>query len=1048
MKNIIRIVCFCVAFCFVSQAMVAPVSAAPFVQEKDELEKMILKKIEERRKEMEAEKAKKGTSSSSSKARPTRSTPSANRAVPGRPVRSKSATPALSPSIKAARAAEMSGSSPKVTAPSRVRPTEKDPQYTQPTEMNIPAPSGIDPNVKITFSFQDEEWKEILDWFAEEIGYGLFYGQTGAPVGTHSYVDPNEYTLIEALDKLNSWLSLMQPSHVLVRNGNLLFLINESDVIPDGILAFITPSKLKDYSEYEVVRCKFDLGELNGNVLTVQLRENISEVHLDGFAYIEAANTLVIRERVRVLREIAAIIKDATPTPGPIATYQFAHADPETALVTIRQMMGIEEGANELADGSLRLSLSAGNEKVYLIGSPDKVQEFMQIAKIIDVPIDAVETEVPYFQKHSVSGDIEVVFQIIQTILDGEPNVRMDQDTVTGDVYILGVKRIHDEVSQLLESMSSVGKFDIVKLNNIRPSDAVDTVEELLGIDTFAEDTGNQPRLIADADHDEVYVYGSPQQKVEIREMLEKLDQTREVQSTARNRTRIIRMSARDADNVINYLEIDGIMESLGRKNRLIILPEERRNRSQRPAQPEAQPATEGSGNRNGTRTKINNRTTTKVEYVQRSYYVSTVQQLQDPFDGEIGQVTGSDDEPAATNQNPEINIPGSDIFIRRIDQGIVITADDLDAGDAIEDLVDEIIEGNSLPELPQFIGIEFRDANEVKGLLDHILGLSSSSGGGGGGGGLGNLIGGAMSNAIGGGAGDAVNNLLGLGGDSGFSDSTEGAVELEGEDVSITVDGRANTLIVIGATTNDLDFIIELVNVVDVDSPAHRPNLLGETYVIHVDHRDPMDVKEKVETQLAKYFNTGPANAGGNGQQNPEAAIQRAVLQSIQGGGRRGGQRGNNAAGGGANGGSQAPKATLGIDEENSNLLLTGPEYIYDAVFKLVKELDIEKTFHRSIVRPEFISSDALVKMIKDAYGDKVDIIDGDEEETTTGAQTGGGNGANRGNGARNAGRNNAGNPSQAELTRRIQDAVRSRGGGTGRGGGGRGGAAGRARR
>ena len=1052
MKNIIPLVCFSFALCIGSQVLVSPVSASPIVQEKDDLEKMILKKIEERRKEMEAEKAKNGSSSSNPKSnsssrsnRPvarsnTRTATPSNRTT-GSPARNTN-TPGRSTTVNAKPASNTSN----VKAPSRVRPTSKDPQFTQPTVMNIPSPDAMDPNVKLTFSFQDEEWKDIIEWFADEIGFGLIYPQTGAPTGTHTYRDPNEYTLIEALDKLNSWLALMEPSHVLVRNDNLLILVNESDRYPEPILPFVTPDALKNFSEYEVVRCKFDLGDLNGNVLATQLRENVAQVHLDGFAYIEASNQLIVRERVRVLREIASIINDAGGGGGEtFQTYEFQHADPETALVTIRHFMGIPEGANHIEDGSLRFSLSIGSDKVHLYGTPEKIRKFQEIAAIVDVPVEGgVESEVPYFQKHSISGDTEVIFQIVQTMLDGELNVRMDQDSVTGAIYILGPKRVHDEVTALLQTMiSSDDNFDIVPLKNIRPSDAVDTIEELLNIDTFAEDTSGQPRLMADSERDAVLVYGTAQQRKEIRSMLEQLDQTHDSENKTRKRMRVIRMPPRDVDNVLNYLEIPGIMDSIGRKNRLrIILPEDRKNylnRNRRSQEPTNQgTGAEGSdregsnqeGSRRGSRVI---RRTTQVVTKPKVFYASTFLPQED--ENTLGTVTGGNQDGSGEVADQEINIPGSDISIQPFDQGIIITTDDLDAGDDIEELIDEIIGVDGTPEFPTFIGIQYRDANEVKALLDHILGLSSGSSGGGGGG-LMNLVGGAMSNAVGGAAGDALGGLLG-GGDSAFSDSTAGAVELEGEDVSITVDGRSNTLIVIGATSNDIDFIIELVDVVDIDSPAHRPNLQGKTYIIPVKYRDPMDIKEILETQYADLFRSSQANANNQNRQNPEQAIQRAVLQQLQGN-RRGG-RGGNAAGGGANNASsEAPKATLGIDEESSSLLVTGPEAIYEVISDLVAELDVESLMKRSRVPMQEYSAASVARLLKDAFGDQVEIIETDgEEESATGTPSSGSSSSNRGgnrSSSRGSSRSSGGSrgaPSAQDIQRSIQDAFRSRGGG-----------------
>jgi hypothetical protein len=417
------------------------------------------------------------------------------------------------------------------------------------------------------------------------------------------------------------------------------------------------------------------------------------------------------------------------------------------------------------------------DETIYITGTAEKVSKFTEILRVLDVPIsEGVNSDgTPYFKKHGVSGDTAVVYQIVQTILDGEPDVRMDQDGVTGDIYILGPERIHLRVQELLTSMAGGDTFDIVPVSNGRPSDIVDTVEELKGIDSFSDEGSNDPRLIADSDNDRILVYGTPQQRMEIRKMIEMLDEEKEGDAKTRRRTRIIRMSPRDADNVVNYLQIDGLMDTLGRRNRLkIILPQDRqnylnRNRMRPAEQPQAEPDTRGDSTRNSSGS-TNRRVYQKTSVVMRprEFYASTF--VQEDDNSQLGTVTGADD----TTQ-PEVNVPGADINVRLVEQGIVITTDDLDAGDELEELIDDIIGEEGTPEFPVFIGVEHRDANEVKALLEHILGISSSSGGAGGGGGLMNLVGGAVSNAVGGGAGDALSGLLGGGDSGGFGDDSAG---------------------------------------------------------------------------------------------------------------------------------------------------------------------------------------------------------------------------------------------------------------------------------
>ena len=194
---------------------------------------------------------------------------------------------------------------------------------------------------------------------------------------------------------------------------------------------------------------------------------------------------------------------------------------------------------------------------------------------------------------------------------------------------------------------------------------------------------------------------------------------------------------------------------------------------------------------------------------------------------------------------------------------------------------------------------------------------------------------------------------LGGGGGGLGLGPDSAGSFELEGEDVRLGVDGRNNYLIVTGATTNDAEFIREIIEIVDVDSPPIAPMDIGMTYKIEIRHRDPMVVKEKVQEMLSQRFRNASGNATQQ-QPNAQQQIQQAVLSQLQG--RNRGRRGGNAAAGGND--AEQPKATLGVDEELGFLLVTGPEFIYLEVKALVAKLDIKTN---SIIERETTTQDAL---------------------------------------------------------------------------------------
>ena len=1032
--------------CFTASA-----SAAPILQDMDksELEQMILKRIEEKRKENEAKKKAGGTtestkrSNSFSKPKSSSSNRSTNRSTP--PVK---ATPP-------AKTNESNGSIP------RVQRETGEPEFTEETDMKGPINSKVDPDVKILFSFEKEEWKEVIEFFADQAGFGVYYGQTGPPQGTFTYADSIERGIIESLDFLNSRLSVMQPPHVLVRNGSQLVLVNESMRYPDQLIALITPDELPNFGEYEVASCLFNLGKLTtGAKLAEELRSEISEVHMDGFSYSESTNTLEIRERVRVLRRFNNKIKSVIGIKKEPYVYEVVASDAETLLNIMRPLMGIAANQVGFDDGSLSFASDPLGTVIYLFGTRERIDDFLKLAATIDVAPadDNGVVEAPYFQAHRVSGsDSEVVFQILQNILDGEPNIKMDRDPNNGAIYLEAPKRIHDKVSDFLTNLNPGDSFTVINLKNLSPSEAKSTIEELLGIDGFDPPEGSA-RIVADSDLDSLMVYGTPAQILEIKKMVAEIDEYSSSSSSVRRPLRMIPMSPRRQEEVMKALQIDGIMEIKGRRNTLnVIMPKDRLKprggiRYERRRPTEDQEGGRDSMNQGGT--------TTSVFKPNRHYYVSTPVTFQQD-DDQLGQVStpeqgipsfqgklqgeaGGMGNYAAADEIP--SVPGAPIEVRMTDRGLLIKSYDLDAADDLEDLIEELFDPDSEWQRPTVIPLENRDVEEAKSILNNFLGLESSSSGGsaGIGSGIQNMLGGAVKNAVGGAAGDALGSFFGGGGGGMDDSSSGGAIELEGEDVRIATDVRFNTLIVTGATGNDIDIILELVEYIDQPGPPQRPRTLGKTYQIAIKFRDPMEIKELVQAQWPDYFRQ-TATQGGNNQGNARQQLENQVARQLQAamqGGNRGNRRGGNRAGG--NSDSDKPKATLGVDETQRLLLLTGPEFIYDEVVALVEQLDVQPDRLTTPPIPVPGATSNLRQLLIQTLGDSVTITTSEEmeEEGAAGATSRPGNAGSSSSRRGSSGGGTSSAARSSNLQREIMNRVNAargqqRGGGNRRPGG-----------
>jgi len=333
--------------------------------------------------------------------------------------------------------------------------------------------------------------------------------------------------------------------------------------------------------------------------------------------------------------------------------------------------------------------------------------------------------------------------------------------------------------------------------------------------------------------------------------------------------------------------------------------------------------------------------------------------------DGDGKDSDDSDDEAAESSKKQ--SVPGAPVRVRVTQFGIVIESDDHEAAYDLEKLILDVLQdSSSLIARPGAFRLNHRDVLEAEALLKQMLGLATGGGGGGGGGGLGGLLGGAMSNAVGGAAGDMLGGLLGGGGFGGGGSS--GAIYVPEGDVAIVADAKTQTLYV-SASGVDMEHISLIIREIDREEGPHGPNILGESYLIFIEFRDPTEIAEIIRQNMKGYLNEAEKSGGGNNQAAAQARAQAEMLKAITGG--RGGR------GGGSNVDPEAskPKASMSVDENRSALVVTGPYSIYQDIKALAKLLDqpgadANHTFE--FLQLE-VAGPSIESSLRSAFGDKI---------------------------------------------------------------------------
>ena len=892
----------------------------------------------------------------------------------------------------------------------------------------------------VQFLFQESDWKDVIPWFAEQAGYSL---QTinEWPDDTFYLIDDSEYTVIQALDQLNYSLRMRKQPFTLIRNRKMLILSRLEDAqLPDDLIETVSVEDLDKRGKHEALKCNFQLSDmLNAEDMFAEIEPILDEKSgsISRGSVFPQANQIRIRAMGGQLRDIRSLLETAEKRAlsGNLnnKTYRLRHMDAETFMIISRPMLTMDTGQDTTENGDLMISRQPLGDLLYLRGTNEKLNLFQEIADLVDAPSEEVEgPEVAkqYFHTYQIMFDPKLANDLLDTILDGT-SARKQQDETTGAILVQGNAADHKRVEEALAEASgqTSADFDIIKVNQGDATEIALAIEGLLGRSSLDTETKG-PVILSNSLMNQILVKGTPQEVAQIRRMAKELDANSVPPITGpRTNTRIISMDENDKEDLFPMLE--DLLKQTGRTNPFnMVLPEERKDlRSQMRGLDE----NSGSSLNPNILRRSSEWFQSSAAMVAYSTGLNAIPTSLVSFpsfpvqEQELGQTTDeSAKQRSGYSAPPQLpSLPGAPITVESTEYGIVLRSDDFDALDDLVYEIDQLLGTDSSVQKPTFFFLKHREASIMMSQLEQFFGLADSSGGGGG-----NPMAGMMDNMLGGGTGGMLDSLLGGGGGGGAG----GGAELEGE-VKFNMDVKFNVIFVTGATRSDLDQISDFLDVFDQADPPQDIELVGDFYTIPVRFIDPTELKTMIEGQLPGLLDSGKDDGGG-AKQNNDAANMMKMMQAAMGG--KGGKRG------GSDPEEEKPKAFLGVDTINSQLLVTGPHAIYLEVLKRVELLDIEQPIP-SMESYKFRGNQENLKAtLKQMFGDRFEVLTpGEESEEGSGTNGSGGSGGST-KAASAAAKANA---DRSAAIQNMMRAAAARGGGGGtatRAGGTRGGGGG----
>ncbi|PQO42495.1 hypothetical protein C5Y93_29665 [Blastopirellula marina] len=808
----------------------------------------------------------------------------------------------------------------------------------------------------LRFSFRYQPWIDVLDWFAEQADLSLVMDTP--PPGTFNYTDGKEYSPAEALDLLNS--ILLTKGYTLVRREKMLFVINVEDTIPPHLVKTVEMDELENRGEYELVGVLFDLKKMTATEAEAEITKLVGPQ--GSVVALEQSQQVFVREtagRLRTIRDMIQAVEN--PFGNEVTVVETKSLMAEEILTVVRQLLGFEEGSNTAEDGSLRIATDTLGTKIFLTGKKSSVEKAEKLIAQVDVPGGGLGTspqdqlQLDTYALGSLNP--ETTLQVMQTLLAGNPDVRVTTDMNTGTLIVLGRGSEQATVRATLDQLQRESKqVEVIQLQSLDPQMAVLSINKLFGA-SGDQPNRNAPIIDADPLSGQLLIRGTGDQIAQIKGMLQKMGEDPDAaltSTTGRGNIRSIPLSGSAAERLMGELEL--LWPTVSTNRIRVVRPSSVPGNRESPRRPQIE-------NPNTTKSPFDEADLPRppidaearagngelfhfVDFAQEATEDNSVAGTPVEEEAARDSAISKPAAPIITDAQAPASLPGvgptnapnqtrpmspseiqpktasgtslpDDIVVMMGPRGLIIASDDQEALDKLEALIETLSARYSSSSDYSVYYLKYLKADVGAAMLKSVLtGVVPTDDGGG------SLMGDIASEMLGGGGG-LMGSLMGLGGSS-------TGTSLTGGSLSIIPDMRLNALYV-QASMEDLDRIDQLLKIMDQPHSPENVETKRQPRMIPVLYTNAQDIASIVQQVYADRI---AATGGGNQQQRQPSPED--LIRALRGG------RGGRDGGGGGGAQSEPEKMTIGVDTRSNSLVVSAPDPLFEEVRSLVEQLDL----------------------------------------------------------------------------------------------------------
>lgn len=694
--------------------------------------------------------------------------------------------------------------------------------------------------VMLRFSFSGAPWREVLNWLAEESGLALHVGDL--PVGSFTYSDPDQFTIDEAISRVN--LFLIPQGYAVVKRGSLLSVISLADPRSlqqlDALATSASVDDLGKYSEHEIIKCMVPLGNL---VATEAVAELGPLMLMVSPVVLPKSNQLIITETAGKVKNVLGVLQalDVPKVDSVVRKFDLQHVDVATVMMIASSHIGVPSGQTEGLEISISTDLS-GNS-IYATGTPEKVSRLEEFVKILDVADESVQpTTDMSLRSYPVTGDnLQAIYDVLQTILEGK-SLRLSMQPTTKTIVAFADAAVHSQIENTISEMQAPAiDFAVIELNTLDPFFAVTLVTEMFSTPLPLKDSRDSrdnrdvpppaipaPRIDADPGNRRLYVRGTADQVAQVKQIVASLD----ARKTSGEAVRFLPLRGQQKQQVLETAE-----RIWRGDNRVLILPSadslggqmgpiERVIHSDSAKDiPVAKPSSPIEGRFEAGAVPRG------IARDEQEAFVSLKEDLQSKETSSgVASAGRSNDSPIRSQLIPE---------------GIIIQSDNLEALDSFQEHLMEVAESTRrIPSPPVVYYLKYVNADDaVKMLADLLDG--------------GKTLDDTPANTLV--LGSALSMTSGYFGS--LTKSKEGMTTVTAGTATIVSDARLNRIIVQG-TVEDIAVIDDYMKIIDKGSSITDIETLGRSHVIELSYTKAEDVLAMIKEAFVNRIATKPQSS------------------------------------------------------------------------------------------------------------------------------------------------------------------------------------------